>query len=333
MSNYKNQKKESAPETQNPKILDGLIKSGKIGGLFCLFGEEEYMIDHYIARILSECSAGDDFDRAIFDADNFDADRFRDMISGYPMTSEYKIIIVKNAGDIKSSGIITGILAEYAGEIAGYCCVVFKMKSLGEPKAKNKTPAASAKKTKTTPTVSLAAYLKENAALFEFYANPPASLIKWQKKIAASANSELPDDVAAYILERGEKFMYPLKNSLDKLIHFTQREQRKLITKEDVDLLIPKKTEIEAFELSNALLEKKYAQALESLEKLKAAKEEPAVILGQIARHFGDLLPVHLSLAAGITEPSAISKQTGLHEYKVKLIKTSSQNTKTPPNS
>ena len=178
--------------------------------------------------------------------------------------------------------------------------------------------------------LSLTAFLKENAKFFEFKENPPASLIKWLKKIAASENTEISDENAEYILNRTEMKMYPLKNELDKLIRFAKSEDRNIITKEDIELLISKKTEMEAFELTNAILDKKYAKAIESLEKLRNLKEEPVVILGQIARYFSDLLPVNMALASGVTDNFAISKKTGIHEYKVKLTVNSLRRYKNP---
>ena len=334
--NYQNQKKAQEIETLNPKIIDEKLKSGKITGIYCLFGDEEYMIDYYIKKILLPPSLRDTplaseggfetdgFDCAVFDADNFDLDQFRDIIASYPIMSEYKIAAVKNAGDIKFKGggqdELVRILTEHKEDIRDYCCVIFKMKNLSEPKAKNAgRDDTGAAKTKKASGLSLAAFLKENAELFEFKENPPASLIKWLKKIAASENVALSDDDAGYILGRGEKKMYPLKNELDKLICFVQSENIDTITRKDIELLVPEKIEIEAFGLTNAILDKKYGKAMESLEKLRDLKEEPLMILGQIARYFSDLSQINMAIASGITDSSAISKKTGIHEYKVKL--------------
>ena len=318
---YANTKDKKEIQTLNPKIIDDRIKSGKIGGIYCLFGDEEYMIDYYIKKILNEFmkDGGGEFDCAVFDADSFDIDLFRDVISSYPIMSDYKIAVLKNADSIKfKSGEkdeFINILNEYKDGIGDYACVIFKMKSLAEP-GTGTAPVQKGAAKKSG--LSLTGFLKENAELFEFKENPLASLIKWIKKIAASENMEISEENAVYILNRTEMKMYPLKNELDKLIRFAQAENRNAISKEDIDLLISKKTEMEAFELTNAILDKKYAKAVESLEKLKNFKEEPVVILGQIARYFCDLLPVNAAMA-GSSDSFSIAKKTGIHEYKVRL--------------
>jgi DNA polymerase-3 subunit delta len=331
MSNYaKNAKKERAPETKNPKMIDEKIKSGKIAGIYCFFGDEEYMIDYYIGKLAgfpADGAGGDDFDRAVFDADNFDIDQFRDMLAGYPVMSEYKTVVVKNTDDIKfKSGEkeeLVKILTEHREDILEYCCLIFKAKDLNE---KKQTPAAAAAppfkrgQGNKSRGLSPAAFLKENADLFEFKINPPASLIKWLRKIAAADNIEISAENAGYILNRTENKMYPLKSETDKLIRFAQAEGRAEITKDDIDLLVAKKTETEAFELTNAILDRKYGKAIESLNKLRHLREEPVVVLGQIARHFCDLLPVGMALSSGLTDSFAVSKKTGMHEYKTRLV-------------
>ncbi|MCL2772649.1 MAG: DNA polymerase III subunit delta [Oscillospiraceae bacterium] len=311
----KTEKKEL--ETLSPKILDEKIKSGKIGGIYCLFGDEEYMVDYYIKRFLDVSKSDGEFDRAVFDADSFDVNAFKDMITSYPVLSEYKIAVVKNAGDIKfrsgEKDELVGTLSDYADGIKDYACVIFKYKVFAESEKPEKS-----EKTKRN-SKSLVGFLKENAELFEFKENSPASMAKWIKKICASENIEILDDNAEYILNRTEMKMYPLKNELDKLICLAKSENRNLISREDINNLITKKIDIEAFELTNAILDKKYDKAFESLEKFRYFKEEPVNILAQLSRYFSDLMPVNIAMSSGILDNISISKKTGIHEYKVKL--------------
>jgi DNA polymerase III delta subunit len=321
----KNVKKES--ETLSPKILDDRIKSKEIGGLYCFFGEEEYMADYYAKR-MSEC-AGFDADYTVFDPDNFDMDLFRESVISYSIeTGGFKIAVVKNCGSLKlKSGEkeeLTDFLTEYADDIKKFACVIFKYKTLEDSQPRTSRAA------KTKKDRSLTEFLKDNAELFEFKVNPKASLVKWLKKICASENTDISEDCAEYILNRSEPFMYPLKNDSDKLIRYAQSKGAKIITKEDIDSLLPKKTEMEAFELTNAILDRNYGKAFESLEKLKYFKEEPVTVLGQISRHFSDLLPVNLAYISGSADNVLISKKTGIHEYKVKLTLNSLRKFKNP---
>ena len=292
-------------ETLNPKILDERIKSGNIGGIYCFFGDEEYMADYYTKRIMA--CAGDDC--AVFDPDNFDLGLFRDSILSYSLSfGGYKLAAVKNCGNIKfKSGEKEELIKLLSYDnIKEFACVIFKYKELEDTQSKSAGKGGK----------SLAEFLKKNAELFEFKINTPASLVKWIKNICKSENVEISDECAGYILSRGERQMYPLRNDIDKLIRYVQAERRGTVSRADIDELLPKKTELEAFELTNAILEGNYGNAFESLEKLRYFKEEPVVVLGQISRYFCDLLLIEL---AGGSDNALISRRTGMHEYKIRL--------------
>ena len=323
-------------ETLNPKLLDEKIKAKNIGGLYCLFGDEEFMVDYYIKRIRE--STDGECDCAVFDADNFDLNLLKDMIMSYNMGGGYKIAVIKNAGDIKfrsgEKDDLIDTLADYAGDIRDYACIIFKFRNLAETEKsekekldksdkseKSEKSESTGRKTsgKKSGGKSLIAFLKENAELYEFKENNITSLIKWLKKICASEKIEISDENAEYILNRTDKKMYPLKNEIDKLINLAQSDKRSVITKEDIDTLIIQKIDMEAFEMTNAVLEKKYDRAAESLEKFRHFKEEPVAVLGQLSRHFCDLTPINTAMSSGMTDNVTISKKTGIHEYKVKL--------------
>lgn len=289
--------KKAKPETLNPKILDERIKSGNIGGIYCFFGEEEYMTDYYAKKMMDY--AGENC--AVFDPDNFDIGLFRDAVLSYGFGFEgYKLAVIKNCGNIKfKSGEKEELIEILSGDIKDFACVIFKYKELEDK--------------------NMAKFLQENAELFEFKINAPASLVRWIKNICKSENIEISDECAEYILSRGERQMYPLRNDIDKLIRYVQAKGAHVIATADIDELTPRKTELEAFELTNAILEKNYGKAFESLDKLKYFKEEPVVILGQISRHFCDLLLIKLAGGLNSSDNVIIAKKTGMHEYKVKL--------------
>lgn len=301
--------KKAQLETLNPKILDERIKSGKIGGIYCFFGEEEYMTDYYAKKITDSGNASD---CTFFDPDNFDINLFKDSILSYALDNGgYKLAIVKNCGNIKFKNGEKEELIKFLSEynIKDFACVIFKYKKFED--LQTKTTNKTNKKDR-----NLSDYLKENAELFEFKINSIPSLVKWLKNICKSENVELSEECAEYILSRGEVQMYPLKNDIDKIIKYAQSKGTNNVTRDDIDKLLPKKTELEAFELTNAILDKNYNKAFESLEKLKYFKEEPVVVLGQISRYFCDLLPINLTNSS---DNILIAKKTGIHEYKVKL--------------
>jgi len=301
-------KGKAQPAVLDAKILDERIKSGNIGGIYCFFGEEEYMTDYY-AKKITDCAES----CAIFDPDNFDIGLLRDALLSYSLgmfdiggirtngnENGYKSAVIKNCGDIKFKSNekeeLIKTLSDY--EIRDFACVIFKYKTLDDK--------------------NMLKFLNENAEMFEFKINTPARLVRWIKNICAAENVEISDECAEYILNRGERRMYPLRNDLDKLTAYAKAKGANAVTRDDIDELMPMKAELEAFELTNAILAKDYAKALESLKKLEHFKEEPVVVLGQISRHFCDWFLISAA-SGGSSDSMAVSRKTGLHEYRVKL--------------
>ena len=309
------------------KFLDEKIASKNIGGIYCFFGDEEYMLDYYIKKIYDAAAknGSPELDCEAFNGDNFDVEEFTDSVLSYPLASDFKFVVVKQIELGKLKNEIKSGIVNCLSDISEDVCVIFKSDEFSGSikKAAPKKPARTAKKSKAdVPDVELVDFLRENGILCEFKENTKQSLIKWIKKIAASENLDISDANASYILSRAGNRMYPVRNELDKLIAYVKAENRSEIGEKDIALLVEDKfaSEIEAFELSNSITGRNYAKAIEILEKHKNQKDEPVVVLGQIARHFCDMLSVNLALSDGIADRTSIAKKTGMHEYKVKLI-------------
>ena len=313
------------------KFLDEKIAAKDIGGIYCFFGDEEYMLDYYIKKIYDAAakSGSPETDCAAFDGDNFDIVEFTDAVFAYPVASDFKFIVVKQTelGELKNEikAELIKILSDSG--IGDDVCVIFKSSEFGgstkksAPKKTAKVPKKSKSGTESSD-ADLVEFLKENGTLCEFKENTKQSLVKWIKKITASENLDISDANASYILSRAGNKMYPLRGELDKLAAYVKAENRSEIGEKDIELLVADKfaSEIEAFGLSNSISGRNYAKAAEILQKHKNQKDEPVVVLGQIARHFCDMLAVNLALSGGISDRAAIAKKTGFHEYKVKLI-------------
>ena len=306
------------------KFLDEKIACGNMDGIYCFFGEEEYMLDYYIKKIYDAASknGSPELDCATFGGDNFDAAEFADAVLSYPIVSDFKFVVVKQTELGKLKDEEKNEIINCLSGISNGVCVIFKSNEFLESTKKTAKPQKKSKKANSEANTDLLYFLKENGILCEFKENTKQSLIRWIKKIAASENLDISDANASYILNRAGNKMYPLRNELEKLCAYAKTENRREISEKDIELLVADKfaSEIEAFELSNTISAKNYTKAIEILKKHKDQKDEPVVILGQISRHFCDMLAVSLALSDGISDRAAISKKTGFHEYKVKLI-------------
>lgn len=294
------------------KELDEKIKNGDIAGIFFLYGDEEYMVDFYVNKLKAACGAdksddafGGNFDEARFTDADFSPDSLYSAMLAYPMGTKHKFIEVRDVNLSKSAGdkkIWSNIF-----NLESDCCVVFTKKG-SDLKGESALGA-----------------LKTSANLFtvEFALNDLESLAKWLKKIFSASKIEISPQNINYMLSFGARDMYGLKNEADKLINYklyqnTDGAERE-VSKAEIDLIVCKTNELQAFELANAVLDGKFDKAVLILKKLEFLREEPVTIVSQIGRVFCDLKVLAEIKDAYYSDPKLIAKQIRMHEYKIKL--------------
>lgn len=287
------------------KELDERIKNGDIAGIFFLYGDEEYMVDFYLNKLKSACGSeksdnifGGDFDVARFTDADFSPDALYTAMLACPVGSKHKFIEVrdanlsKSAGDKKSWSNIFNLESD--------CCVVF-------------TKKGSDLKGDSTLTKSGGVFA------VEFALNDTDSLAKWLKKIFSASKIEISAQNITYMLSFGARDMYGLKNEADKLINYKLYRAEPEISKTDIDLIVCKTNELQAFELANAILDGKFEKAVLILKKLEFLREEPVTVVSQIGRVFCDLKVLAEVKDSCYSDPKLIAKQIKMHEYRIKL--------------
>ncbi|GHV15749.1 hypothetical protein FACS1894219_12700 [Clostridia bacterium] len=284
------------------KELDAAI-ANRSSGVFVFYGGEPYMADHFAAKFLDSADLSD---RSVFSTDSFDADEFRDAVLSYPVFSERRVILAK---DIPADGGLIHALTG-SGNV-----IIFKFTGAFPPKTDaKKKPSKKAK----TDAPSLIGWLEDNAYTTEFAVNPRPKLVTWLKHIAAAEEVTLSDELANLTLDLHGSSMYPLKNEADKIIRLAKSHMRTNIERGDIEAFALPSFEVEAFALTNALNEHKYAEALSILRKCEMNRAEPIAVAGQIYSHYRDLYAV------------SVGQPGDIHPFRVSKFKESLRQTKNP---
>lgn len=113
-------------------------------------------------------------------------------------------------------------------------------------------------------------------------------LLSWANKIFRENGYEIDNDNINYIIDICGTNKLMLKNEIDKLLDFSS-ETRK-ITKEDIDLICIRTSDVIIFDLTDNLGKKNTKASLNSLNELIENKEPLQKIVIMIARHFKSLL-------------------------------------------
>ncbi len=288
------------------------LKSAPVGG-YLFFGEEDYMKAAALrmARqsVTESVPSMAPFNDIRLDGLGFTPGALLDALSVPPMGADRKIISITglNLDAMRTSDMDK--LCEALAAITDYPenLVIFSAD------ADTLDPGILPKKPSDL-LVSLSEYLRP--VLFE--RNTPAKLAGWVQKHYAAEGVQAPADVCRFTIEYCGRQMYTLAGEIDKVAFFIRAHGRDTATEADVRAVAIPAMEYDAFAFTNAIMERRRADALDILADLKLRRVEPLYILSEVSRVVCDLMAI-CTMADGGNTPVEISAALKMHEYRVGL--------------
>jgi len=283
------------------------------GRAFLFFGEEDYLKKAAVALTrekLCPDPAFAAFNDVTLDALDFTPDKLLDAMTPPPMMADARLIVLRGFDftamkqqEIDDLVEVLALLPEY-----DYNTVIVTVSAgLIDEGFLPKSPGKVLKK------------LAEVAVPVRFVSPADAKLASWVVRHFAHCGVTVGADVPAALIDYCGKSMFVLANEIEKLAFYALQNGRKTVTSADVPVVAAPASTPDAFALSNAVLAGRSAEALEALYLMKFRRIEPTVVLGEIARTFGDMQNVRLLSDAGKSQ-AEIAADLHLHAYKVGLI-------------
>ncbi len=291
------------------------LKSRPTGG-YLFFGEEDYMkaAAMRMARqaVIDADPAMAPFNDLRMDGLDFTAGALLDAMTVPPMGSEEgrKIITVTslNLGGMRAADMDQ--LTEALEAIPDY---PYNLIILSVP--------ADAMDYGTLPKrpSALLTALSEHLTPVYFERNTPAKLAGWVQKHFAAEGVAASPEVCRFIIEYCGRQMFTLAVEIDKVAFYVRAKGRTEATEADIRTAAIPAMEYDAFAFTNAITERRRADALDILADLKLRRVEPLYILSEVSRVVGNLYAVR-AMADGGKTPAEISAALGIHEYRVSLF-------------
>lgn len=119
-------------------------------------------------------------------------------------------------------------------------------------------------------------------------------LLTWSTKIFKENNIEINNSDINYLINICGTDKLMLKNEIDKLIDFSFESKK--ITKEDIDLICIRTSDVIIFDLTDSIGNKNIKNALNMLNELIENKEPIQKIVIMIAKHFKSLLVAKIAI-------------------------------------
>lgn len=287
------------------------LKSG-LSGAYLFFGDEDYMKNFSLQNARKTLCP--DPTLAIFndiqiDPLEYSPEGLIDALAAMPMMEEKKIVSINGLSIAGMKPYELEPFIEAVGAIKEYDYNVLIVLVPFELLDKSNSVKGTQK---------ILSALSKVMTPVQFDAVTGARLTEWVKKhlehhgVTASAN------VCNTLIEKCSRSMFTLSKETEKLAFYVLAHQRKEVTEADVELVSCSVISSEAYALANAILDGRYADALDALNVMKFKRIDPIVILGELSRSVCDLFYVKVLQEDG-APISEIARILNVKEFRAKI--------------
>ncbi len=288
------------------------LKSAPTGG-YLFFGEEDYMKSAALRMARQGIAEADPvmapFNDVRLDGLDFTPAALLDAMAVPPMGADRKIITVTglNVNTLRAADLDK--LCEALAEIPDYPYNLVILSAAADAL----DPGSLPKK----PSELLTA-LSEYLCPVYFERNTPAKLAGWVQKHYLHGGVQADPRLCQFTIEYCGRNMFTLAGEVEKVAFYVRAKGRDTVTEADIRTAAIPAMEYDAFAFTNAIMERRRADALDILTDLKLRRVEPLYILSEVSRVICDLLAIRTMSEGGQTA-TEIASALKMHEYRVGL--------------
>ena len=158
--------------------------------------------------------------------------------------------------------------------------------------------------------------IKEVGEVKEFSNFNEKEIASYIVKAVADANLKISRDDAEFLVNYTRLDFANIKKELEKLLLYC--DEKKVITREDIELLATRSLEYDVFSLTNELFGKNYSRLRVVYNSLVLKKEEPIFLLSLISGQLRIYYKVKVLLNEHYSQKD-IARELGVHPYRVQL--------------
>jgi len=252
--------KRKQTKNNNAEGFDAHISQGAISPVYVFTGDQIFLIEKAVAGLKESLLApSEDINYIVFHGDSASGKEIADNASTYPMFSEKKLVVVKNADKLSAKEL--EIVDSYIASPSPSSCLALIFTEGKKPKLAN----------------------KKGAMFFDFSLDK-GNAASTAVSQARSMGYELTRQGAETLTGLVGDDLQEIQNELMKLTLYSG--EKKKIDVADIEALTKKTNFEDVFGLINAISRKNKRDAHRVLTELEARGEEPLSILGRISWRF-----------------------------------------------
>jgi DNA polymerase III subunit delta len=281
-----------------PDEFEKSLHKGDIGPLYYLYGDEPYLIDRGVKRLLARTVSPEfrDFNLNVYYGKECKGEEIVSAAQTMPMFAEWRVVLVKRSGELPAPALET--LTGYLADPSPSTCLIFEGDKIDQRK-------------------KFFLDMKKQGNLVEYkrlYENQLGPFIREE----AAARGKKIDGAALELL------IYLVGNNLQELAAEVEKittyvGAREMVKGDDVRAIVSDTKVDSIFELTDALGGKELGRALRSLNTILRDGEAPLMVMAMLTRHFRQLWKVR-ELCDRKVPPQEIGKAAGINPYFLKGI-------------
>lgn len=284
---------------QGLQKLKTAIKAKDPGRLYFFYGEEVFLLHHYLEQLKKLLLDGltDSFNFHRLNSENFDMRAFADAVESLPMMAEHTMIQVDDIDIFKLDESDREKMADVLSDIPEYCTVVFTYETVPWK------PDSRLRK--------LIAAVTEHGCAVEFARQNIRDLTAWVTRHFASAKKRISPELCAYLIDITGGTMTALQGEITKICAYSGADE---ICRADIDAVTEPVLDAVVFQMTDLLGRGEYGAALQKLQQLLKMQQEPISILGAVGGHFRRLSVARTLMESGRGAPE-LMKLCGIGDY------------------
>lgn len=247
------------------------IKTGNLSSAYYFWGEEDYLIDQAIERIIEKTidPATSDFNLDILYGSETDGSKIVEIASSFPMMADRRCVVVKELHKLKAQDMKA--IGQYLQKPSKLTCLVMTAPKLNLNLSQNEA-------------------LKKEAVCVEFKTLYDNHVIPWIRRHLKKYGCQITDEAIRLLHENVGNSLRELVNELDKIM--LNIDERTMIQADDVRHVVGLSRGYSIFELSNAIGMRDVNRSLKIIDRMLDLGEPPVAIITMLARHFSILLKI-----------------------------------------
>jgi DNA polymerase-3 subunit delta len=242
------------------------IKGGRLGPLYLLFGEEDYLRDA-AARVIADAVLKDaplrEFNESAYSLATVDVQQALATAEQLPMMASRRVVRITDFSKLREGD--EEALARYVARPAETSVVIFVAEDLDKRRKLSKT-------------------LLEACASVEFARLSDAEAAAWARERLRHLNATADERALRQVVALVGTGVRRLASELEKLATAALPDGH--ITAELVDELVGRSRELSNFELTDHLIARDRRRALETLRRLLDDGAEPVMLVGLLASSY-----------------------------------------------